>query len=128
MRVSLRFYPVIYSLQTPLKHVLHPSDCLVRRSGAERRLKLLKGRFFFYLLPLNANLESVQLWFKFAALILLTYFFFFFFKEVAHCLVLPQVKKKEKGGAPQKTLSGGFIATIYLSGGLLNLIKSLLAP
>lgn len=55
-------------------------------------------------------------------------FFFFFFKEVAHCLVLPQVKKKKKGGAPQKTLSGGFIATIYLSGGLLNLIKSLLAP
>lgn len=63
------FYPVIYSLQTPLKHVLHPSDCLVRRSGAERRLKLLKGRVFFtfsvYMQTwsLSSFGSNLQLWF-----------------------------------------------------------------
>lgn len=33
----------------------------------------------------------------------LIYSLFVFFKEVAHCLVLPQVKK-EKGGAPPKDI------------------------
>lgn len=120
------FYPVIYSLQTPLKHVLHPSDCLVRRSGAERRLKLLKAPPPPPPLCLYANLESVQLCFKFAALILFTLALFSLKKKLLTVLFYHRLKK-EKGGAPQKTLSGGFIAAIYLSGGLLNLIKSLLA-
>lgn len=55
-------------------------------------------------------------------------FFIFFLKKLLTVLFYHRLKKKKKGGAPQKTLSGGFIATIYLSGGLLNLIKSLLAP
>lgn len=55
---------------------------IVLFGAAERNVDLnyLKGVFFFFTFSVYMrNLESVQLWFKFAALILLTFFLFFFF-------------------------------------------------
>lgn len=104
---------------------------IVLFGAAERNVDLnyLKGVFFFHLLRLYAKLGVCPALVQICS-IDSSYFFiiFFFLKKLLTVLFYHRLKKKKKGGAPQKTLSGGFIATIYLSGGLLNLIKSLLAP
>lgn len=79
---------------------------IVLFGAAERNVDLnyLKGVFFFFTFSVYMrNLESVQLWFKFAALILLTFLllFFFFLKKLLTVLFYHRLKKRKRWSPPK---------------------------